>query len=670
MTPFDALRGWFHPDRWQQSPAAGYSLAVAFTLLALWGSVEFQAFIGDRIPFSTFFAAVALTAWFGGYGPCVLAVALSTVASWYFVLDPPHAFKIPEPYQLMGLGVFVLAGLIIAAFSGRVRRALDAMYVAQLESEGRAIDAERSRQILDTLLDNVPEGITMAGGPPEFRIVAQSRFAQETIGSAAERLIGMPAGEHAVHSGLVLPDGVTAPLKEHVPLYRATHHGERIENEAWIMRRADGSVRHVLVNTVPVRNPQGEIIGGIGCWRDVTSERHAQEERQRLLESERAARLEAERNARLKDEFLATLSHELRTPLNAIMGWMHILKARPPTEEVLQQAVAAIERNSRAQMQLIEDLLDMSRIVSGKFRLEVQTLDPAPVVRAAMESVKPAAEAKSIQLQGTLAPDAGPIKGDSNRLQQVIWNLLSNAVKFTPKGGHIAVRLQRREAEVELSVSDTGRGIPPEFLPYVFERFRQADGSTTRAQGGLGLGLAIVKQLVEHHGGSVRAESPGEGQGATFTVLLPVAAAGNEPDPAAGLTGASDISLDAMRILVVDDDEDACAVLSRMLRDRGAEVEVARSAIEGLQTLRCMKPHLVISDIGMPERDGYAFIADVRQLEEPLGQVPMVALTAFARPEDRIRALQAGYNMHVTKPVNLLELLTVITRVRATVHPE
>src|SRR5690606_24449756 len=288
-----------------------------------WGSIEFQSFIGDRIPFSTFFAAIALTAWFGGYGPCVLAVVMGALASWYFVLDPPRAFGLPQSHQLVGLGVFVLAGLIIAAFSGRVRRALDAMYVAPLESEGRAIDAEHSRQILDTPLHHVPEGNTVAGGPPEFRIVAQSRFANETIGAAAERLIGMPAGEHAVHSGLVLPDGVTPPRKEQVPLYRATRHGERIENEAWIMRRADGSVLHVLVNTVPVRNPQGEIIGGIGCWRDVTSERHAQEERQRLLESERAARLEAERNARLKDEFLATLSHELRTPLNAIMGWMH-----------------------------------------------------------------------------------------------------------------------------------------------------------------------------------------------------------------------------------------------------------------------------------------------------------------------------------------------------------
>jgi PAS domain S-box-containing protein len=520
--------------------------------------------------------------------------------------------------------------------------------------------------VLDTLLANVPEGITMAGGPPEYRIVAQSRFAHQAIGPDAERVVGTPAGEHAAQTGLLMADGYTVPRKEQVPLYRATHHGERIENEPWVVRGADGSQLHVLVNTVPVTDPQGEIIGGIGCWRDVTNERLAQEERQKLLESERAARLEAERNARLKDEFLATLSHELRTPLNAIMGWMHILKARPPTADVLDQAVSAIERNSRAQMQLIEDLLDMSRIVSGKFRLEVQTLDPAPLVRAAMQSVMPAAEAKMIRMHAVLDPDAGPIKGDPNRLQQVVWNLLSNAVKFTPKEGRIEIHVERRNSQVLLTVSDTGIGIPPEFLPHVFERFRQADGSTSRSQGGLGLGLAIVKQLVEHHGGSVEAESEGTGQGAKFTVRLPVALAGSiEADPAAGLTSAAEISLSGMRILVVDDDADACAVLKRILQDRNALVEVAHSAAEGLEKLQSLEPHLVISDIGMPGRDGYAFVSDIRKLASPkLNSVPVVALTAFARSEDRIRALQSGYNMHVTKPVNLLELLTVIMRVR------
>ena len=435
--------------------------------------------------------------------------------------------------------------------------------------------------------------------------------------------------------------------------------------------REDGTPLHVLVNTVPVRDPGGTIIGGIGCWRDVTNEKRAEEERQRLLESEHAARLEAERNARVKDEFLATLSHELRTPLNAIVGWMHILKARPPDEDVLKQAVAAIERNSRAQMQLIEDLLDMSRIVSGKFRLEVQTLDLVPLIRTAMESVQPAAQAKEIRLQSMLDPDCGPIKGDPNRLQQVVWNLLSNAVKFTPKGGRIQVQLERGNSHVQLSVSDSGIGMSAEFLPHVFERFRQQDGSITRSQGGLGLGLAIVKQLVEHHGGSVEARSAGTGQGSTFVVKLPVAIAGErilESDATQGLSDVSDISLEGMLILAVDDDPDACAVIRRILEERHARVEIANSAGEALQKLQHFNPDLIISDIGMPERDGYAFVADLRSSKDiRLREMPVVALTAFARPEDRIRALQSGYNMHVTKPVNPLELLTVINRVRRTV---
>ena len=387
---------------------------------------------------------------------------------------------------------------------------------------------------------------------------------------------------------------------------------------------------------------------------------------QRLLESERAARVEAERNARVKDEFLATLSHELRTPLNAIVGWMHILKSRPPDEEVLRQAIAAIERNSRAQTQLIEDLLDMSRIVSGKFRLEVQTLDLVPLIHAAQESVQPAAEAREIRFESVLDPDAGPIKGDANRLQQVVWNLLSNAVKFTPKGGRIRIHMQRVNSHVELSVTDSGIGMSPEFLPHVFERFRQQDGSITRAQGGLGLGLAIVKQLVEHHGGSVEAKSAGKDQGSTFVVRLPVAIAdARSADTANALADASGISLEGMLILAVDDDPDACAVLRRILEDRNAKVEIANSAVEALEKLQHLNPDLIISDIGMPERDGYALVADLRgSAEQRLREMPVVALTAFARPEDRIRALQSGYNMHVTKPVNALELLTVITRLR------
>jgi len=405
-----------------------------------------------------------------------------------------------------------------------------------------------------------------------------------------------------------------------------------------------------------------------GISEDITQEKQLQEERDRLLDSERTARQMAERSSRVKDDFLATLSHELRSPLNAILGWGQLLRMKPPTPEVLSKAIEAIERNSHAQARLIEDLLDMSSIVSGKFRLEVQTVDPAALIQTTVESVLPAAEAKEIRLQQVLDPLAGPIKGDPNRLQQVIWNLLSNAVKFTSKGGTIQIHLQRVNSHCEISVSDTGRGIRPEFLPFVFDRFRQQDSTTTRTEGGLGLGLAIVKQLVEHHGGSVAVNSPGEGQGATFIVRLPISIAKDEFPEASLIVPPSvdlDLSLEGVRILVVDDDADACVVLRRILEEQKASVDTVQSAGGALEKIKAYPPDVLISDVGMPEQDGYQFIAAVRRLAGPARLVPAIAVTAFARPQDRIRALQAGYNMHVAKPVSATELVTVIARLKA-----
>ena len=401
--------------------------------------------------------------------------------------------------------------------------------------------------------------------------------------------------------------------------------------------------------------------------------RRAAKERERLLEAERSARAEAERVSRMKDEFLATLSHELRTPLNAILGWSQLLGSRGGEDAELAEGLDVIERNARVQTQLIEDLLDMSRIISGKIRLDVQRVDLADVVRAAVASVRHSATAKEIRLQIVLDPMAGPVRGDPARLQQCFWNLLSNAIKFTPKGGKINVALERVNSHLEVCVADDGQGIKPDFLPHVFERFRQADGSTTRAHGGLGLGLSIVKHLVELHGGTIRARSAGEGQGATFCIELPlmVVHAAVEPDAARqhprGTASPGEAepldhpSLAGIKVLVVDDEADARRLLLRVLEGCGAQVLLAASAQEGLDTLRRERPDMLISDIGMPGEDGYDFIRRVRELPaDQGGRTPAAALTAFARSEDRTRALRAGYQTHVAKPVEPTELSAVV----------
>jgi signal transduction histidine kinase/CheY-like chemotaxis protein len=391
-------------------------------------------------------------------------------------------------------------------------------------------------------------------------------------------------------------------------------------------------------------------------------------QRAQLVDAERAARAESERLGRMKDEFLATLSHELRTPLTAILGWARVLQLKPDDADSVRRGIDAIARNARAQAQLIDDLLDMNRIVSGKVRLDMQPTDLATVVDAAIESVRPSAEAKELRLRKLLDPSAEPVHGDPHRLQQVVWNLLTNAVKFTPKGGHIEELLERVESHLELGVRDSGAGIAPDFLPHVFDRFRQLDSSSTREHGGLGLGLSIVKQLVELHGGTARAESAGAGRGATFVITLPIAAlrapAGHEEDAAgrpASLPPAEAVNLAGIKVLVVDDQPDACELIGRVLTQAGAEVVTASSAAEGMRRIEHDRPDVMVSDIGMPQTDGYQFMREVRRLPAARGgRTPDVALTAFARSEDRTRAMMAGYHVHVSKPIEPMELLATV----------
>ncbi len=373
----------------------------------------------------------------------------------------------------------------------------------------------------------------------------------------------------------------------------------------------------------------------------------------------------------MKDEFLATLSHELRTPLNAIFGWAQILKGNPSNVKAVAEGINVIERNSRAQTQIIEDLLDMSRIISGKIKLDVQRIDLGSVIRAAVETVQPAADAKHIRMQVALDPLAELVSGDPHRLQQVFWNLLSNAVKFTPKDGKVRVALERVNEHLEASVIDSGEGIDPAFLPHMFDRFRQADASTTRKHRGLGLGLAIAKQLVELHGGSVRAKSAGPGKGSTFIVCLPLKAVhqeseiGPELGPSAAVAAA--VSEDArnliegLKVLVVDDEPDARAMVRRLLEDCNATVFDAGSAEEAVGLVESHRPDILISDVGMPGEDGYALVRRVRALSaERGGNTPAVALTAYARATDRVSAITAGFQHHIAKPIQPAELIAIV----------
>ena len=398
-----------------------------------------------------------------------------------------------------------------------------------------------------------------------------------------------------------------------------------------------------------------------------------QETRRRLettLEERTALYREAEEANRVKDEFLATLSHELRTPMNAIVGWTSLLAAGDLDPQTTGRAIASIDRNAKAQVRLIEDILDVSRIVSGKLRLKIQPVDLPAVVEAAVDAVRHAAESKGVVLQVVLDQDAGPIHGDADRLQQIVWNLLSNAIKFTPRGGRVQVQLTRPNSHVELAVRDTGQGIKPEFLPHVFERFRQADSSSTRTHGGLGLGLAIVRHLVELHGGTVEATSEGEGRGAVFAVTLPIspfraaeAARSGAPAPAARLANPSarPDDLPGVRVLVVEDDEESRGLLESMLERLGAEVEVAGSAAEAMAAVERRAPDVLLSDIEMPGEDGYSLIRRIRALPSTeRSRLPAAALTAYARTEDRIAALSAGFQFHLAKPVAATELAAVV----------
>ncbi|MBV9209069.1 MAG: MEDS domain-containing protein [Acidobacteria bacterium] len=440
-------------------------------------------------------------------------------------------------------------------------------------------------------------------------------------------------------------------------------HSRVIPSESYsALSNVDDRLRTIILLQQQARSLEAEI----------AERKEAEAQLRASLMREQTARVEAERANRLKDEFLATVSHELRTPLNAIIGWSHMLRQGRLDERMATRAVETIERNAQSQAQLVEDILDVSRMITGKLRLNIGAVDLAAVINAAIDCVQLAADAKEIQLEVRQDPSARHVNGDASRLQQVVWNLLSNAIKFTPHGGRVSVKLERAGSTAQLSVRDTGEGIEPNVLPYIFDRFRQGDGTSTRRHGGLGLGLAIVRHLVELHGGTVQADSSGEGLGSTFTVGLPLAPAPELPKKRAeleSLRAVEDVTLppallptlEGVRVLLVDDDADTLQMLTAMLAACKAEVHATSSAAEALEALQWHKPDVLVSDLAMPCEDGYSLISKVRASEAASGKrVPAVALTAYIRIEDRTRALSAGFNLFVPKPVEPRELLTAI----------
>ncbi|MEH1870859.1 hybrid sensor histidine kinase/response regulator [Nostoc sp.] len=538
-------------------------------------------------------------------------------------------------------------GRLVPSVQRALREAKERRERQQAEESLQKSEA-KYRQIVDTSY----EGIWM--------IDSQSRT--EFVNQRLCEMLGYPAEEMLARSMFYFIDHVDGVAPEEKLDW---HKQEGSDLKEARLRCKDGSYIWTLISARAILNEQNQFLGAIAMLTDITDRKRTESERDRLLQLEQKARAEAEAANRIKDEFLAVLSHELRSPLNPIIGWSKLLQSRKFDEISLQKALQTIERNAKLQAQLIEDLLDVSRILQGKLNLNMMPVNLAFTIEAAMETVHLAAEAKTIQIETALDPQE-KVLGDSARLQQVFWNLLSNAVKFTATGGKVNVRLESIDAQVQITVSDTGKGIHPDFLPHVFDYFRQGDGTTTRKFGGLGLGLAIARHLVEMHGGTIWGESLGEDKGAIFTVRLPrlkeTATIKDDTNPDSS-TAVFASPLMGLQVLIVDDNADTRDFFSFVLEQFGAIVTTVASGDEALQILIQSKPDILLSDIGMPEMNGYMLMQQVRTLEAEIGQkqIPAIALTAYAGEINQQQALKAGFQHYIVKPVAPEELITAIS---------
>lgn len=628
--------------------------ALAVGIIALIRGYVLAPYLGDRGPFSGMTLAILAAAWIGGLWPGILATVLSVLVGFFIFMVPTW---VVGPQSISLTFIFGLTGVLISVVCESLHRSREKAVLARREIEKKQHELQESENRFRSLADSAPVMIWISDENKQCTWLNQSWLAY--TGRSLKQETGQGWAEN-LHPG---------DVDRCVQIYTTNFDAREPFEMDYRLRRHDGVYRWMLDRGLPVSAPDGTFKGYIGSVVDIHDRKEAEENSGALLKIEQTARAEAERTALMKDEFLATVSHEMRTPLTAMLGWVQLLRNGTLPSETVPQALETIERNARAQAKLIDDLLDMSRILSGRLRIDVQQVDIVETVEAAVAAAEPAAAAKKIHLLKTpQAPEIGFLSGDPSRLQQIIWNLITNAIKFTPSGGTIRVKLEKVDSRIEISVSDDGEGIAQEFLPHVFDRFRQQDASTVRRHQGLGLGLSIVKQLVELHGGTVRVHSAGENQGSTFTVSLPIGATQGErmPRKPAVTTEftARDAALPSLmgtKILVVDDDADARELLRSILAQNGASVRTAASVSEALKHFESRPPEVLVSDIGMPVEDGYDLIRQVRlRSREEGGQVPALALTAFARSDDRRRAIGAGFQMHLAKPVEPAELVTVV----------
>ncbi|UJR82046.1 hybrid sensor histidine kinase/response regulator [Sandaracinus amylolyticus] len=635
-----------------RSPLLRYGVAVVVVGIVVAARLLFDPLLGVDAPLLPFTVAVMLAGWYGGIGPGLVATALSALCADFLWLHPTHSLWIEAPRDRLELGIFVGTGVAISALN-------EAIVVARGRSDRHSAELKEREEAHRRILETATEGIWTVDA--RGRVTFANASMSEMLGVPLPDLIGRNAREF-----VFLED-----RGENVRRFGSILAGDRSAFDLRL-RRTDGREIWAHVSTAPIPDARGRVVGALGMFTDVTARMHAESELQRLLESETKARADAEAANRAKDEFLATVSHELRTPLNAMLGWLTMLRSGALDATKTARAIAIIERNARSQAKLIEDLLDVSRMISGKLRLERRRVSLGAVVQSAIDTVGPTAVEKQIRIERRFDPGPDLVAGDPERLKQIVVNLLSNAVKFTPIAGRIRVAVERRAGQLVIEVEDTGQGIAPEFLPHVFDRFRQQDGGMTRKHAGLGLGLAIVRHLVELHGGSIAAHSEGPGKGSRFTCWFPPLEDATAEIPARETPAPNDARvsrppnetpLRGAKVLVVDDEADSLEMLRELLSVAGADVRTASTAAMALPIVKTFRPSLLVSDLAMPEADGYELLAWVRAL--PISQggaTPAIALTAHARATDRLRVLSSGFQAYLAKPVEPDELIATAQR--------
>jgi len=691
-----------HVKRWFAEGSRGYGIGFVAIVVAVAVTLTLDPFLETKGPFLLFFAAVLAASWFGGWRPGLATTLLAALVSDTIFLPPVASFKIGHSGDVLALGLFVIDGIFISLAAGQLRSAR-ARAARTVCDTAELKNAEKTADELQAEIETLSRlGLTLGGQLDMGKLVKAVTDAGIAItGAAFGAFLYEDASTGWTHfvSGAPPEAFVDFPLAQDAEAFGSPFRGDVRRTDDLTQdplycenlpfkRMPPGQLPARSYLAAPVRSRSGDLLGGLFFGHPDPSVFHERDERlvaglaahaaigldsAHLYREAQEARRAAEAASLVKDEFLATLSHELRTPLNAIVGWAHLLQRGELTPFENHQAIDTIIRNSTAQSQIIEELLDVSRIVTGKLRLDLRPVEIGTVVKAAIGTVTPAADAKNIQIQLLQDPAGSFVMGDPERIQQIFWNLLSNAIKFTSKTGKVRISVQSVDSHVEIVVDDNGLGIDAEFLPVIFNRFTQRDSSSTRSARGLGLGLAIARQLVELHGGTIDAESRGTGQGSTFTVRLPrspvtsatsIARIYSHADGVVGMAEAPDLA--GIHVLVVEDDDDARMLVAKVLESQGAFVKAVSSSREALEILARERIDVLLSDIEMPGTDGYQLIRELRlRPSQQGGAVPAVALTAYARTEDRLRSLRAGFQLHLSKPVQPSELVTVVASLAA-----